>query len=73
MVSVNVAVAVSEGLEPWSVAVTVLPDVPLGTVNAHVNAPTALVDRDPLVQVVIATPRKERVTELETVKPVPRR
>lgn len=41
-----------------SVATTVVPDVPLGTLNEQVNVPFEFVVRDPLVQLETATPSK---------------
>jgi hypothetical protein len=51
--------------------VTVVPDVPLGTLNVQPNAPVVSVVRVPLVQVVIATPPMTKPTVLDTEKPVP--
>ena len=70
VVTVNAPVAV---WAPGSVTVTVVPDVPLGTLNVHVNAPVAPVVREPLVQLElgIATPSKFSPTRLDTENPVP--
>jgi hypothetical protein len=68
VVTVNVVVAV---WPPTSFAVTVVPDVALGTKNVQLNAPVAPVIRDPLVQMEIATPSKTSPTVLETENPVP--
>jgi len=67
-VTVNVQIAV---WPPTSVAVTVIPDVPLGTLNVHVNAPAALVVKEPLVQLATVTPSKTSPTARVTEKPVP--
>ncbi|MCI4353730.1 MAG: hypothetical protein L3K14_10200 [Thermoplasmata archaeon] len=57
---------------PTSVAVTVVPVVPLGTVNVQLNDPVLLVVRPPpTVQLEIVTPSKTNPTVLDTVKPVP--
>jgi hypothetical protein len=52
MVTVNVPPAV---WPPTSVAVTVVPDVPLGTLNVQLNAPVAFVVIAPNVQLKIST------------------
>ena len=67
-VTVNAPVAV---WPPTSVAVTVVPDVPTGTLNVHVNAPAPPVVKEPLVQLEIVTPSKTSPTTLATEKPVP--
>ncbi|MGA7649979.1 MAG: hypothetical protein WBW40_04655 [Thermoplasmata archaeon] len=55
-----------------SVAVTVVPDVPLGTVKVQLNVPDALVVRPPPTeQLVIVTPSNSSPTTLETENPVP--
>jgi hypothetical protein len=54
-----------------SVAVTVDPDVPLGTLNVQLNDPVASVVRVPLVQAVTVTPSMTKPTVLDTEKPVP--
>jgi hypothetical protein len=51
--------------------VTVVPEVPLGTLNVQVNAPVPPVVRDPLVQLVIVIPSRTSPTALVTEKPVP--
>jgi hypothetical protein len=51
--------------------VTVVPDVPVGTLNVHVNVPVPLVVKEPLVQLVIFTPSKTNPTVLVTEKSVP--
>jgi hypothetical protein len=74
--TVNVPVAV---WPPTSVAVTVVPDVPLGTSNAQLNAPVPLAVSEPLVQAVTMTIPSTIVTEsktsdatgINTEKPVP--
>ncbi len=68
LVTVNVPVAA------WpltSVAVTVVPDVPLGTVNVQLKAPAPPAVKEPLVQLAIVTPSKTSPTALVTEKPVP--
>ncbi len=50
---------------------TVVPEVPLGTLNVQLNDPDPLVVREPLVQLVIVTPSKTSPTVLDTEKPVP--
>ena len=59
---------------PTSVAFTVAPDVPLGTSNVHVNAPTLFVVNEPLVrlELVIGTlSNSSDAKSLESVNPVP--
>ena len=56
---------------PRSVAVTVVPDVPLGTANMQLNEPVPSVVRVPLVQLVIVTPSNTNPTALDTEKPAP--
>jgi len=57
---------------PTSVAVTVLPAVPLGTAKVQLNAPLPSVESEPLVQLEIATPSKVSDASVdETEKPVP--
>jgi hypothetical protein len=68
VVTVNAPIAV---WPPASVAVTVVPDVLLGTLNVQVNAPVAPVVREPAVQLVIVTASKTSPTALVTEKPVP--
>jgi len=69
VVTVNIPVAV---WPPTSVAVTVVPDVPLGTLNTHANTPKeVVVSEPPPVQLEIATPSKLSFTVLETEKPRP--
>ncbi|MFZ0942923.1 MAG: hypothetical protein WAN54_03395 [Syntrophobacteraceae bacterium] len=68
VVSANVAVAV---WPPTSPAVTVAPAVSLGTWNVQLNAPVALVVREPPVQVAMLTPSKSSPAVLNTEKPVP--
>jgi len=65
---VNFAVAT---WPPTSVAVIVVPEVPLGTENVQLNEPVGPVVRDPLEQLEIVTPSKTRPTVLDTEKPVP--
>lgn len=67
-VTVNFPVAV---WPPTSVAVTVVPEVPLGTENVQLNAPALLVVNEPLVQLEMVTPSKTNPTTLDTEKPVP--
>ncbi len=51
---------------------TVVPDVPLGTLNVQVNAPLVPVVREPLVQLVIVIESKTRDdSAVDTEKPVP--
>ena len=64
----NVPVAV---WPPTSVAVTIVPTVPLGTANVHEKSPETSVPNEPLVQLVTVTPSKSRPTVLSTEKPVP--
>ena len=64
----NVPVAV---WPPTSVAVTVVPTVPLGTANVHEKVPEASVPNEPLVQLVTVTPSKSRPTVFSTEKSVP--
>ncbi|MGA8091418.1 MAG: hypothetical protein WB984_02855 [Thermoplasmata archaeon] len=57
-----------------SVAVTVVPDVPLGTLNVQLNAPVAPVVREPLVQlaaVIVLVSKTNDVSAVDTEKPVP--
>jgi hypothetical protein len=69
VVTVNVPDAVSP---PESVAVTVVPVVPLGTANAQLNVPVPLVIREPLEQLVIATPSNTNDAKVvEPENPVP--
>lgn len=57
---------------PASVAVTVVPDVPLGTLNVQLNAPVAPVVREPEVQLLMVTPSKTSDARIfDTEKPVP--
>jgi hypothetical protein len=56
---------------PAAVAVTVVPDVPLGTLNVQLNDPVPPVVKEPLVQFVIVLESKTRPTVLNTEKPVP--
>jgi hypothetical protein len=52
--------------------VTVVPDVPLGTLSVQLKDPVPLVVNEPLVQLVIVTPSKTRdFSVVETEKPVP--
>jgi hypothetical protein len=68
-VTVNVAVAV---FAPTSVALTVVPDVPLGTAMEQLNAPVPPVIRDPLMQLEIVTESKTSDSRgVDTEKPVP--
>ncbi len=67
-VTVNVPEA---WVPPASVAVTVVPDVPLGTGNEQLNVPEASEVKEPLEQVANATAPKERATGVETENPVP--
>ncbi len=50
---------------------TVVPDVPLGTLNVQLNAPVAPVVNEPLVQLVIVTPSKTRLAVLVIEKSAP--
>jgi len=68
VVTLNVPVA---DLPPTSVAVTVVPDVPLGTLNVQLNVPVALVASEPLVQAETTTPSNTSPTVVSTEKPVP--
>jgi hypothetical protein len=69
VVTVNAPVAVGPLA---SLAVTVVPDVPLGTRNVQVNAPVPLVVKEPFVQLVIAFASKTRDSSaVDTEKPVP--
>jgi hypothetical protein len=66
---VNLPIAV---LPPTSVAVTVVPDVPLGTLKVHVNDPVPLVVNEPLMQLVIVLASKiSDFNFVDTEKPVP--
>jgi hypothetical protein len=66
---VNFAVA---ACPPTSVALTVVPDVPLGTLNVQLNVPVALVVKDPLVQLVIVFESKTSdFSFVNTENPVP--
>ena len=56
---------------PVSVAVTVDPDVPLGTANVHEKAPEASVPSEPPVQLETVTVSKFSPTVLNTEKPLP--
>jgi hypothetical protein len=52
--------------------VTVVPEVPLGTLNVQLNAPVAPVVKEPLVQLVIGWPsRVMDASAVVTEKPVP--
>ena len=69
VVTVNVPVAVCP---PTSVAVTVVPDVPLGTLNVQLNAPVAPVVKEPLLQLAIVTESNSSDDNVvDTEKPVP--
>ena len=68
IVTVNVPVAV---WPPTSVAVTVVPDVPLGTLKVQLNAPFPLVVSEPDVQLVIVFPSNTSPTVLSSENPVP--
>jgi hypothetical protein len=68
VVTVNFPVAVPP---PTSVAVTVVPEVPLGTLKVQLNAPVPPAVNEPLVQVDTVCPSKTNPTVLETEKPVP--
>ncbi len=71
MVTVNVPVAV---LPLTSVAVTVVPEVPLGTANVQLNAPVVPVVNEPLVQlapVIVLVSKTNDVSAVDTEKPVP--
>jgi len=66
---VNFPVAVAP---PTSVAVTVVPLVPLGTANAQLNDPFPLAVNEPFVQALIFTPSKTReLSFVDTENPVP--
>jgi hypothetical protein len=67
-VAVNLPVAVCP---PTSIAVTFIPDVPLGTANVQLNEPAAPVVTEPLAQLEVITPSKTSPTVLDTEKPVP--
>jgi len=67
-VTVKVPVAV---WPPTSVAVTVVPEVPLGTANVHEKSPEESVPSEPLVQLGIVTPSRTSPTVLDTENPVP--
>lgn len=56
---------------PTSVVVTVVPEVPLGTEKVQLNVPVALVVREPVVQLVIATLSNTNATVLDTEYRVP--
>lgn len=56
---------------PASVAVTVVPEVPLGTLKVQLKVPVIPVDNDPVLQLEIVTPSKTRATVLSTENPVP--
>ena len=69
IVTVKVPLAVAP---PGSVATTEVPLVPVGTVNWQSNEPVAVVARDPLAQLVIATPSNTRDWSVASVEnPVP--
>lgn len=69
VVTVNV---VDATCPPASVAVTIVPDVPPGTLSVQLNAPEALVVSDPLVQLDIDTLSKtSEARAVDVVKPVP--
>lgn len=68
VVTVNVAVAFAP---PTSVAVTVVPEVPLGTANVQANTPALPVVSEPSLQLEIVTPSKTNPTLLDTEKPAP--
>jgi hypothetical protein len=69
VVIVKVPVAV---WPPESVAVTVVPDAPAGTLNVHENAPVAPVVKEPAVQALIVLVSKTNdVNAFDTVNPVP--
>jgi hypothetical protein len=54
------------------VAVTVVPDVPLGTLKVQLNDPVPPVVNEPFVQLVIVTPSKTSdFSVVDTEKPVP--
>jgi hypothetical protein len=57
---------------PPSVAVTVVPDVPLGTAKVQLNVPVPLVVNEPVPQLEIVTESNtSEVSGVETEKPVP--
>jgi hypothetical protein len=57
---------------PTSVAVTTVPEVPVGTLKVQLNAPRLLVVNEPLVQLEITTLSKTNDLRFEsTEKPVP--
>ncbi len=57
---------------PTSVAVTVVPDVPLGTANVQLNEPVSSTVREPLVQLVIVIESNtSEVRGVDTENPVP--
>jgi hypothetical protein len=69
VVTVNAPVA---AWPPASVAVTVVPAVPTGTLNVQLNAPVAPVVREPLVQLVIETESNTSdARAVDTENPVP--
>jgi hypothetical protein len=69
VVTVNAPVAV---WPPASVAVTVVPAVPTGTLNVQLKVPVAPVVSEPTVQVVIAFESKTKdASAFDTEKPVP--
>jgi hypothetical protein len=68
-VTVNVPVA---NRPPTSVAVTVVPEVPLGTSNVHAKDPVLPVVSEPDTKFVIDTPSNTReLNGVDTEKPVP--
>jgi hypothetical protein len=71
VVTVNVPDAESWGDDPRSVAVTVVPEVPLGTGNVQLNVTAPRVVNEPELQRVMGTPRNDSVTAFDTVNPVP--
>jgi len=69
VVTVNFAVAV---LPPTFVALTVVPEIPLGTLNVQLNVPAALAVNEPLVQLVIVFESKTNdFTFIDAANPVP--
>ncbi len=56
---------------PGSVAVTVVPDAPAGTLRVQLNAPVDAVVSEPFAHAEIVTPSKTRPTVANTEKPVP--
>jgi hypothetical protein len=68
VVTLNVPLAV---WPPTSVAVTMVPEVPLGTAKAHEKSPEPSVPNDPPEQLDTVTPSKTSPTVLSTEKPVP--